>query len=105
SVALGHSDDTSETPAAQGTQKRRDTLTDIFLERYTEVITKEEYKQLKYDELWKKVQQLEQEYPELSQAQTIAQNSHPPGTHLLIRGDYKEPGIAVQPGTLAVLNP
>ena len=104
-VLLDDGQDIIKTPPAQRTQKQRDTLTDFFLERYTEVITKEEYKQLKFDELWKKVQQLEQEYPELSQAQTIAQNSHPPGTHLLIRGDYKEPGIAVQPGTLAVLNP
>jgi hypothetical protein len=94
-----------KTPTAQRTPKQKDTLTDFFVERYTEVITKEQYKQLKFDELWKKLQELEQTYPELSQAQTIAHNAHPPETHLLIRGDYKDPGILVEPGTLAVLNP
>src|SRR5439155_14752054 len=87
-VLLDDGQDIIKTPPAQRTQKQRDTLADFFLERYTEVITKEEYKQLKFDEHWKKVQQLEQEHPELSQAQTISQNPHPPWTHLLIRRDH-----------------
>jgi hypothetical protein len=104
-VLLDDGQEILKTPPAQRSPKQRDTLTDFFVERYNDVVTKERYKQLKFDELWKNLQQLERDYPPLSQAQTIARNPHPPESHILIRGDYKQPGVAVQPATLTVLNP
>jgi cytochrome c553 len=94
-----------KTPPAQRNERQRDALTNYFVQFYGESVGRERYKELKFDELWKKLDQLERDYPALSQAQTIVKNPHPPETHLLIRGDYKDPGIEVQPGTLAVLNP
>src|SRR5581483_7191588 len=63
------------------------------------------YAELKFKELSEKLQKLEEEYPELTEAPTVAERPVPRETHILIRGDYKQPGIAVQPGTLSVLPP
>jgi hypothetical protein len=68
-------------------------------------VTQERIKELKFEELDEKLQKLAQEYPELTEAQTMMENPSPPQTHVLIRGDYLQPGIEVQPGTPAVLNP
>src|SRR5262249_34930484 len=51
------------------------------------------------------IEKLAEESPGLTEAQTIAANLHPPVSHILIRGDYRQPGIEVQPGTPAILNP
>jgi Protein of unknown function (DUF1553)/Protein of unknown function (DUF1549)/Planctomycete cytochrome C len=90
---------------SQRTQKQQDGLTDHFINWYNLVIPKEKYEELKFKELQEKLQKLKEEYPGLSEAQTLAENPKPPKTHVLIRGDYRQPGIEVQPGTPAVLNP
>jgi len=90
---------------AHRTQKQQDKLTDHFVKWYNLVVTKERIKELKFEELDQKLQQLAEEYPELTEAQTLGENPTPPKTHILIRGDYLQPGIEVQPGTPTLLNP
>jgi len=90
---------------SQRTQKQRDKLTDHFIGFYMIPVGKERYEELKFPELKEKLQKLEAEDPGLSEAQTLAESPNPPKTHVLIRGDYKQHGIEVPPGTLAVLNP
>jgi hypothetical protein len=90
---------------SQRTQKQQNKLTDHVVRFYGIPAGKERYEELKFKELTEKLDKLEEEYPGLTEAQTIAENPHPPKSHVLIRGDYRQPGLEVQPGTLAVLNP
>jgi hypothetical protein len=43
--------------------------------------------------------------PVLSEVPALAESPNPPRTHLHLRGDFRNPGIEVEPGTLAVLPP
>lgn len=87
------------------TQKDADKLTDHFLEWYSAVVSKERYDELKFKELREKLAKLRETYPPLTEAYGIADMPNPPATHVLIRGDFQNPGIEVQPNVLAVLNP
>jgi len=89
----------------QRRQKQSDELSDHFLKWYGLVVGGERYKELKFQELRDKLEKLGDEYPALSQAQTLAENPHPPKSHLLIRGDYRQPGSEVLAATPAVLHP
>lgn len=88
---------------ATRTQKEQDKLTDHFLEWYSAVVSKERYQELKFKELREKLQRLAASFPALSEAQTIADLPNPPKAHVLLRGDFRSPGIEVAPGTLAFL--
>jgi hypothetical protein len=91
--------------SSRRTQKQQDQMTDHFVKWYGLVLPPGKYKELKFDELRDKLEKLEEEYPPLSEAPAMAENPHPPKTHILVRGDYRQPGIEVQPGTPAVLTP
>jgi len=90
---------------ARRTQKQQNKLTDHVVKFYGIPAGKERYEELKFKELTEKLEKLADEYPGLTEAQTIAASPHPPASHVLIRGDYRQPGIEVQPGTPAVFNP
>jgi Protein of unknown function (DUF1553)/Protein of unknown function (DUF1549)/Planctomycete cytochrome C len=85
------------------TQKQQDKLIDHFVQWYSLVVPKERYEELKFKELQEKLVELAERYPGLTEAQTLAESPNPPKSHILIRGDYRQPGIEVQSGTLAVL--
>ena len=53
----------------------------------------------------KKLRELKDQYPQLSQAMTIAEDPKPHPTNIRIRGDYKSLGVEVPADTLAVLPP
>ena len=91
-------------PAAR-TQKEQERLTDHIVRFYPIPEGKERYEALKFKELGEKLDQLSEQFPGLTEAPIIAENPRPPKTHVLIRGDYLQPGIEVQPGTLSVLPP
>ena len=91
--------------ASKRTDKQSYRLTRYFLETYKIVVSKERYEQLRFKELLQKLDQLDEAYPPPAEAQTLAENPNPPDTHLLIRGDFRQPGIRVEAGTLAVLPP
>ena len=90
-------------PAAQRTPRERDILTDHFVANYHFAIGNKKWKELKLDELNKKLRELKTQYPQLSQASVISEVASPKPSYLRVRGDYKTNGIEVQPETPAVL--
>ncbi len=85
------------------TRKQRDQITDYFIAKFTADFGKERAQEAKIDELRKELKALK--VPEVSEAQTISELEDPPKTHVLIRGDFRDPGIEVRTGTPAVLPP
>jgi hypothetical protein len=85
------------------TQGQQDQLTDHFLEWCGLGISEERIKSAKVKELSEKLEALKEDYPALSQAQTILENPAAPQSHLLIRGDYRQLGTEVEPRTPAAL--
>ncbi|MBK9170941.1 MAG: PSD1 domain-containing protein [Bryobacterales bacterium] len=79
-------------------------MTNHFV-RYGKSVLKEKYDEAKLGDLQKKLQELETTLPKLSQAPVLMPNPDPVRTHLRLRGDYRELGIEVQPGTPAFLPP
>ncbi|MGH9660541.1 MAG: DUF1553 domain-containing protein, partial [Bryobacteraceae bacterium] len=61
-------------------------------------------KQHRIDELRKKLDALDTTLPPLSQAPVLSEADMPAKSHLRMRGDFREKGIEVQPGTPASLN-
>jgi hypothetical protein len=90
---------------AERTRKESDKLTDHFLEWYSAVVSKERYAQLKFKELREKLAKLRETYPALTEASGIVDMPAPPKAHVLVRGDFRNPGIEVQPDVPGVLNP
>ena len=93
------------TDPAKRTQKEQDKLTDHFLEWYSAVVSKERYVELKFKELREKIAALKTSCPALSEAQTMVELPSPRPSFVLIRGDFRSPGVEVHPGTPAVLPP
>ena len=73
------------------TPKQKRILTDQFI------------RSSRFNELNSRLNALAEEYPALTEAPGIAENPHPPRTHVLIRGNFLQPGIEVQPGTPTIL--
>lgn len=92
-------------PPAQRTGREQDKLTNHFVEYYGIVLQKEQYKELKFRELSQKLAELDEVYPGLTEAQTFIENPTPPKAHVLIRGDFRQPGVEVQPEAPAILPP
>jgi len=90
---------------SERTQKQKDRLTDYFIGAYGRVVGQDRYKQVKFEELREKLRKLADQYAQLSEAQTLTKNPAPPKTRILIRGEFREPGIEVEAGTPAVLPP
>src|SRR5207245_2518434 len=91
------------TPVEKRTRYEEDALEDHLVEWYHQVVGMPKYKEMKFKELQKKLYALKASFPDLSQAQTIAESPQPRKTFVYLRGDYRQKGIEVQPGTLAVL--
>ncbi len=92
-------------PPAERTARESDILTDHFVGNYHFAVGNKKWKELKLDELNKKLRELKAEYPQLSQAMTVAENSKRHPTNVRVRGDWKSLGIEVQPDAPAVLPP
>ena len=59
---------------AQRSQKQQDRLINHFVKWYSYAISKEKGKELKLEELAEKLQKLDEEYPELTEVQTVAES-------------------------------
>ena len=91
------------TPAANRTRRQSKLLTGYFLGNYARVITKERKEELKFDALLKRLRELDATLPMVSEAPVLRALERK--THVLARGDFKQPGQEVTPGTPSVLHP
>lgn len=103
-VGIDRAEELLRTPVVQRSEIRRKKLARYFLRVYKIVVGDEKYELLKFKELSQKLGELDAAHPSLSQAQTLAVHPRPRKSHLLLRGDYQQPGIEVQPDTPAVLH-
>jgi mono/diheme cytochrome c family protein len=92
------------TDPGKRTDKQQKLLLNHFITNYRRVITAEENKQLKFNELRKDLDTLEAGFPALSEAQTITVEAEPRDSYIHLRGDFRARGIKVQPGTPAFLH-
>ena len=86
------------TPPEQRNEKETVLLTNHFVWHSNRGLPVKRYKdELKYDELWKKLQELDEAFPALSQAQTLGTEKDPRQTHIHPRGDFRHLGDLVEP--------
>jgi hypothetical protein len=90
-------------PAEKRTEREADTLTTHFIRNYHFAVGQKKWKELKLDELDKKLRELRSSYPQLSEMMTVEDGPRTGPSHLRVRGDYQTMGIEVQPNTLSVL--
>lgn len=93
------------TPPQRRVPRQQKALTDYFLANYHRVITKERDAELHLKDLHKELEKLVAALPPFSEAPVIREESPLRQTHILQRGDYRNPGAAVEPGTPDVLPP
>ena len=89
-------------PAAQRTAREQTVLTDHFIRNYHFAVGEKRFTEVKFKKLNDKLNELKTVYPQLSQAMAIAEGPQHT-SYLRVRGDYKNPGIEVQPAVLSVL--
>jgi mono/diheme cytochrome c family protein len=94
-----------ETQPQARTRKQQEALTDYFVERYSDVVSRPHYEKLRFPELLKKLKALEAGLPPFARAMTVAQDPSPQPAHIHIRGDFRRLGVAVEPGIPEVLPP
>jgi Protein of unknown function (DUF1553)/Protein of unknown function (DUF1549) len=103
-VALDGGEEMLLTPRNLRTEKQQEKLIDFMIRYYAVSAGDSKYKELKFEQLNDQLEALKQQYPRPSEAQLLVENPHPPKTCILIRGNYRQPGIEVQAGTPAVFN-
>ncbi len=91
------------TPDAERTEKQRDRLTNYFVRNLGPDFNRDKELVARIKELRKKLDELEQSTPSLTQAYVIRESNTPVKTVIAVRGDYKRAGVEVEPGTPAVL--
>ena len=99
--------DTIRTPIEERSRKQADRLSRYFVLNVAggyDFQTPEGYEGIDFAELKKAYRKLEEDYPELTQAYTMAENPEPPQTHVMVRGDYRRPGAPLGPAAPAVLH-
>ena len=103
---LDHGHEIVRKDPSERTAREQEALTDQFVFWYKHLIPKKRFEELKFEELNEKLEALHEEYPDLTLARTITELS--PGsreTHILIRGDFRQPGVKVSPGSPPILHP
>jgi len=80
-------------------------MMDYFLSACGNLYPSEHCVELKVKEVRGKLNDLIAEFPSVSYAPVLVENDTPPKTYIHIKGDWREHGEEVHPGTLAVLPP
>jgi len=86
-------------------REQQEQLIDYFVERAGDVFDKERLELLNWDSLRKEWSRLNADGPKVSMAQSVRQAFRPRRTHVLLRGDFRTPGVEVTPATPAALHP
>jgi hypothetical protein len=83
------------TPPAKRSEREAEVLTTHFIRNYHFAVGQKRWKELKFDELDKKLKELYASYPQLSMAMTVTESPAAGPWHLRVRGDYRTEGDAV----------
>ena len=80
-------------------------ITDVFIRSCGNAFPKEYCDSLKLVELRTKLNELSAKMPQISYAPVLLENDTPPKTYIHVKGDWREHGAEVEPGTPAILPP
>ena len=98
-----HAEKILRMPPEKRTARQSRRLTDYFINSPGPAIARDKELTAKFKELREKLGKLNETLPALTEAQILVDDPQSPKTHIAIRGDYRNPGIEVQPGVLAIL--
>ena len=101
-VYQDHGHDILKTPPGKRTFRQSHDLTRVFLKYPGPLASWPETKGIKFGEGFSQLEELDAKYPGLSEIPAIAEGPAR-STHIFIRGDFRNSGIEVPPGTPAVL--
>ncbi|HUQ93014.1 MAG TPA: PSD1 and planctomycete cytochrome C domain-containing protein [Bryobacteraceae bacterium] len=104
-VYVDHGQEIVKTPPLERSYQEKLAMLRVFLKYPGPLSDNAEAKTVRFGEGFKQLEDLLAAYPTLSEVPAVAENPTPPRTHMHLRGDFRSPGIEVQPGTLAVLPP
>jgi len=90
-------------PLADRSEREQRTLTSYFIRGSFPVLIKEATLGPKMKELRAKLDTLDKSLPHLTQAYAMRDDPLQPATHIALRGDYKNEGAEVEPGTPSFL--
>jgi hypothetical protein len=90
---------------AKRSEVQQNALIEYFLRSCGALYPKQHCADLKLTEVRTKLDELSAKMPPYTHAQVLVENDTPPKTHIHLKGDWRDPGEEVQPGTLAVLPP
>jgi hypothetical protein len=93
-----------DTPWDQRTPDQRDRLQDYFL-RSGSVIDEERFKELKVSDVVEQLDKLAAGLPTVTRAPAMVRHHVSRETHVHVRGNFRDKGGAVEPGTPAALHP
>jgi hypothetical protein len=93
------------TPADKRTEYQRERLLNYFVYNMGPDNNRDKDLMAKVRTLREKMNALNARTPQITLAHTVKEAPQPVKTTVAVRGDYKRPGIEVQPDTLAVLPP
>jgi hypothetical protein len=90
---------------ARRTEVQHNQMLDAFMSACGNLYPKEHCDDLKLRELRTKLNELLAKLPPISYAPVLRESDTPPKTYIHVKGDWRERGAEVEPGTLAVLPP
>lgn len=90
---------------AKRSEVQRTAMIETFLSSCGNLFPKDYCAGLKLSELRTKLNQLNAKTPQISYAPVLLESDTPPNTYIHLKGDWRQRGAEVQPGTPAVLPP
>ena len=90
---------------AKRSEVQQTAMLDVFLGSCGNLYPKEHCDELKVKEVRTKLNELIADLPSVSYAPVLLENDTPPKTYIHVKGDWRDRGAEVQPGTPAVLPP
>jgi hypothetical protein len=92
-------------PPQKRSERESDVLTTHFVRNYHFAVGQKRWKELKLDELDKKLRALHEQYPQLSMAMAVSEGATNGPYHLRVRGDYRTLGEEVKRAAPSALPP